>query len=269
MKALIYTRTSSCEELAKNLIESCKIFCRNNQIEIKASYFDIGIKPSASKTKFKGFSELLKNLEEDDCIVCDRFLDLPAYFRKDIPSIPIIIATEKPPAITTPRDFQGERNSVIARMLVDTCIRNVMEEFHAGKSPKTQTGDYSDVKVVFPGGEIPWTEVSHISDKEMRKLMLELEQNVIRLLSLLHGDKLSFEKITGLSNTFFMQLYHFGYPKNRQAIEILNNPSFVREMYSDLFENCGVSWDDPKWSERQYLMLSGSSVGLEGNFQEE
>lgn len=241
MKALIYARTSSCEELAKNSIERCEIFCRSNQIEIKASYFDIGVRPSASKNKFKGFSELFQNLEEGDCVVCNYFLDLPAYFRKDISPIRIITVTKNQDGTIEPKNFQ--RNSVIARMLVDTCIRNIMEDFHGGKSPETNTGDYSDVKVVFPGGEIPWTELSHISEKAMRKLMLEIEWNVINLLSLLYGN-FSVEKIRGLGTTFFMQLCQFGYPQNEQAIQIVNNPSFVSKIYNNLFKDYGVSWDN-------------------------
>jgi hypothetical protein len=34
-----------------------------------------------------------------------------------------------------------------------------------------EIGDYSDVKVITPYGEIPWPEVSRISDEEMMRLM--------------------------------------------------------------------------------------------------
>ena len=53
------------------------------------------------------------------------------------------------------------------------CVRNTqLETLHAGLGPITRTGDYSDVFVVDADGRrIPWTEVSHIDDTEMRDLM--------------------------------------------------------------------------------------------------
>ena len=43
---------------------------------------------------------------------------------------------------------------------------------HAGKTPVTRTGDWSGVIVVdADGNRIPWTDVSHISDDQMRHLM--------------------------------------------------------------------------------------------------
>lgn len=50
-----------------------------------------------------------------------------------------------------------------------------LEQLHDGKFPSSKTGKFDDVKVVTPYGEIPWNELSRISDKEMRKLMLDIE----------------------------------------------------------------------------------------------
>src|SRR6266404_9748741 len=37
------------------------------------------------------------------------------------------------------------------------CVRNTfLEDLHAGTVPSSKAGDYSDVKVVSPYGEIPW-----------------------------------------------------------------------------------------------------------------
>jgi len=56
-----------------------------------------------------------------------------------------------------------------AKMIALRCVRNTsIEGIHAGQLPRSKTGDYSDVKVVTPFGEIPWNEVSRISDKEMK-----------------------------------------------------------------------------------------------------
>ena len=61
----------------------------------------------------------------------------------------------------------------LAKTLTAMCVRHTLiEEIHAGKSPVTKTGDYSDVKVIdAEGQEIPWNEVSRISDDEMKILM--------------------------------------------------------------------------------------------------
>lgn len=55
------------------------------------------------------------------------------------------------------------------------CVRNtVLEDLHAGAHPASESGDYMDVKVVSPFGEIPWTKLSRICDDEMRRLMKEV-----------------------------------------------------------------------------------------------
>ncbi|MCC5993905.1 MAG: hypothetical protein JJT99_15435 [Rhodobacteraceae bacterium] len=61
----------------------------------------------------------------------------------------------------------------LARIMAMLCVRNTqLERLHAGLGPITRTGDYSDVFVVDADGRrIPWTEVSHIDDAEMRDLM--------------------------------------------------------------------------------------------------
>jgi hypothetical protein len=61
----------------------------------------------------------------------------------------------------------------LARIMAMLCVRNTqLERLHAGLGPITRTGDYSDVFVVDADGRrIPWTEVSHINDAEMRDLM--------------------------------------------------------------------------------------------------
>ncbi len=64
----------------------------------------------------------------------------------------------------------------LAKTLAMLCVRNThLETIHAGKTPVTRTGDWSDVTVVDANGKcIPWTEVSHISDDEMRDLMRDI-----------------------------------------------------------------------------------------------
>ena len=63
----------------------------------------------------------------------------------------------------------------LIRFIADKAIRNTLEDLHSGIFPSTKTGDYSDVKVITPYGEIPWNDLSRFNDKEIRELMLEIE----------------------------------------------------------------------------------------------
>lgn len=64
----------------------------------------------------------------------------------------------------------------LAKTMAMLCVRNThLETIHAGKTPVTRTGNWSDVTVVdADGNRIPWTDVSHISDDEMRDLMRDI-----------------------------------------------------------------------------------------------
>jgi len=63
------------------------------------------------------------------------------------------------------------------------CVRNTcIEDIHAGVEPSSKAGDFSDVKVVTPFGEIPWNNLSRIRDDEMREFM---KQAVDRLYTVL------------------------------------------------------------------------------------
>lgn len=64
----------------------------------------------------------------------------------------------------------------LAKTMAMLCVRNThLETIHAGKTPVTRSGDWSDVTVVdADGNSIPWTDVSHISDEQMRDLMRDI-----------------------------------------------------------------------------------------------
>jgi hypothetical protein len=68
----------------------------------------------------------------------------------------------------------------LARIMALLCLRNTqLEALHAGLTPVTRTGDYSDVFVVdAEGRHIPWTDVSRIDDAEMRALMQEVVNRI-------------------------------------------------------------------------------------------
>lgn len=83
------------------------------------------------------------------------------------------------------RPSAAERRDLelLAKALVETCMRNSeLENLHAGKFPASERGDFSDVKVVTPYGEIPWSQLSRISDAEMKVLMIDVVDRVFTYL---------------------------------------------------------------------------------------
>ena len=82
-----------------------------------------------------------------------------------------------------PKMTQSEKAKLLSRFISQVCFRNsVLEQLHCGIFPSSLKGDYTDVKVVSPYGEIEWNKLSRISDKEMRVLMLDVENNVKQFL---------------------------------------------------------------------------------------
>lgn len=75
-----------------------------------------------------------------------------------------------------PNDLERKIASVLSKAMALICVRNTcLETLHAGPGLVSLTGDYSDVIVTDANGrEIPWSEVSRISDDEMRDLMREI-----------------------------------------------------------------------------------------------
>ena len=77
-----------------------------------------------------------------------------------------------------------DEKALFTLALVEQCVRNTgLEDLHAGVVPDSATGDFSDVKVVTPYGEIPWTGLSRISDEEMEALMIEVTNKVFTFLT--------------------------------------------------------------------------------------
>jgi hypothetical protein len=72
----------------------------------------------------------------------------------------------------------------LAKLMALRCFRNTkLEDLHAGIYPSSEVGDYSDVKVVTPFGEIPWNKVSRLSDEEMKGLMIDVVNRSYTFLS--------------------------------------------------------------------------------------
>jgi hypothetical protein len=83
-------------------------------------------------------------------------------------------------------------NEVIAKRLALSmalmCVRNTcIEDIHAGVEPSSKGGDFSDVKVVTPYGEIPWNKLSRVRDDEMREFMKQVVDRLYTVLLRLEG----------------------------------------------------------------------------------
>ena len=94
------------------------------------------------------------------------------------------------------------------------CVRNTfLEDLHAGTAPSSKTGDYLDVKVVSPYGEIPWTNLSRLDDDEMRKLMKEVVNKIYTVL--LRMDDSEF--VERLNRYGKLMAYNWDEPKDLKA----------------------------------------------------
>jgi hypothetical protein len=72
----------------------------------------------------------------------------------------------------------------LAKLMALECFRNSkLEDLHAGIYPSSQSGDYSDVKVVTPYGEISWERLGRFSDDEMKVLMIDVVDRCYEFLS--------------------------------------------------------------------------------------
>lgn len=82
----------------------------------------------------------------------------------------------------------------LAKAITAFCFRNTgIENIHAGISPVSKIGDFSDVFVVDANGQkIPWTEASRISQAEMKMLMQTAVNRIYAVLS--HEGDTEFEE---------------------------------------------------------------------------
>tara|TARA_B100001989_G_scaffold252620_1_gene235361 strand:+ start:465 stop:830 length:366 start_codon:yes stop_codon:yes gene_type:complete len=64
-------------------------------------------------------------------------------------------------------------------IVLGSVVRNsYLEDLHAGKFPESHCPNYSDVKVVSPYGEVPWSEISRLDDVEMKKLIKQIVNRI-------------------------------------------------------------------------------------------
>ena len=84
----------------------------------------------------------------------------------------------------------------VANYLAQQCFRTTMlEDLPSGITPNSQNGDYTDVVVRSPYGEIPWPRLLRLSDEEMKALMIDVVNKAYRALTVLFDNRLGSELI--------------------------------------------------------------------------
>ena len=98
--------------------------------------------------------------------------------------------------------FDEKTCAELAKTLTAMCVRDAeIESIHAGTPIVTKIGDYSDVRVIdAEGNEFAWSEVSHISDEEMKELMKGIVNRLYTFM--MQGDDLRFDKNMGYHKRF-------------------------------------------------------------------
>jgi hypothetical protein len=88
----------------------------------------------------------------------------------------------------------------LAKYLVLECFRNsTLEDFHAGISPSSASGDCSDVTVISPYGAVPWPKVSRLNDDEMKRLMIDVVDRTCRFIHTLFDENTGGELLLRLA----------------------------------------------------------------------
>ncbi len=88
----------------------------------------------------------------------------------------------------------------LAKHLVLQCFRNsILEDFHAGTSPSSASGDYADVTVTSPYGVIPWPKVSRLNDDEMKRLMIDVVDRTYKFIHALFDENTGGEVLLRLA----------------------------------------------------------------------
>ena len=88
----------------------------------------------------------------------------------------------------------------LAKYMAQQCFRNtVLEDFHAGITPYSDAGDYSDIVVKTPAGTIPWLKLSRLNNEEMKTLMIDVVNRTYLLLRTLFDEEAGSHLIKTLS----------------------------------------------------------------------
>jgi hypothetical protein len=88
----------------------------------------------------------------------------------------------------------------LANYLVQQCFRHsCLEDLHAGTIPASKAGDYSDLIVRTPFGEIPWCDLSRFDNTEMRTLMTEAVNRTYKFIHELFDEECGAELLVRLA----------------------------------------------------------------------
>jgi len=88
----------------------------------------------------------------------------------------------------------------LAKYLVQQCFRNsVLEDLHAGIAPSSKTGDYADVMVCTPFGDISWNRLSRFDDAEMKRLMIDVVDRTYQFIRQLFDPEVGGELLRQLA----------------------------------------------------------------------
>jgi hypothetical protein len=78
----------------------------------------------------------------------------------------------------------------LAKHIALRCFRNsILEDYHTGKVPDSKSGDYTDVVVHTPYGEIPWNNLSRFNNDEMKMLMIDVVNHTYHFIQELFDDE--------------------------------------------------------------------------------
>jgi len=78
----------------------------------------------------------------------------------------------------------------LAKYLALKCFRNsALEDLHSGIVPASKSGDYTDVAVHTPFGDIPWNDLSRFDDAEMKVLMVDVVSKTYQFIQELFDEE--------------------------------------------------------------------------------
>jgi ligand-binding SRPBCC domain-containing protein len=102
-------------------------------------------------------------------------------------------------SLPTPKCSRGSRSTSRSNVFAIPS-----SDLHAGIAPDSQIGDYTDVVVRSPYGEIPWPNLSRLNDEEMKALMIDVVNKTYHALIVLFDDRLGGELIKILAQRDFL-----------------------------------------------------------------
>jgi len=108
----------------------------------------------------------------------------------------------------------------LAKLMALECFRDSkLEDLHAGIYPSSQSGDYSDVKVVTPYGEISWEHFGRFSDDEMKLLMIDVVDRCYEFLSELLEERSAAALVERLKLRDSLPGWNDPWTRSRPALE--------------------------------------------------